>query len=81
MSPRELRGLGADSGGQSGDTMGLSDLEQAASESVTELLEEGQSFEAGIVRGIENAPDADEGEVTTHEVLQDDVPLEYLDQD
>jgi hypothetical protein len=42
------------------------------------LLEEGQAFEAGIVAGVENAP---EGEVRTREVPVDDVPQEYLDED
>ena len=46
-----------------------------------ELLEEGQAFEAGVVSGVENAPDADEGEVRTREVPEDDVPREYLDED
>src|SRR5271165_1640342 len=53
----EQRGLGAGSGGQSGDTQGLSDVAETDSESVKELLEEGQSFEAEVVRGVENAPD------------------------
>jgi hypothetical protein len=68
---------GPETAGQSGDTQGLSNLAGADSESVEELLEEGQSFEAGVVRGVENAPDADVAEVTTREVPQDDVPLEY----
>jgi len=55
--------------------------EIADSESVEELLEEGQAFEAGIVEGVENAPDADEGEIRTKEVPEDDVPEEYLDKD
>jgi hypothetical protein len=75
------RGLGADAGGQSGDTEGLSRAELADSESVEELLEEGQAFEAGVVEGVENAPDADKGEVRTREVPEDDVPQEYLDED
>jgi len=79
--PLEERGLGPEAGGQSGDTEGLSREELAASESVEELLEEGQAFEAGIVSGVENAPDADEGEVRTREVPEDDVPQEYLDKD
>ena len=74
-------GLGPESGGQSGDTQGLSRAEVADSESVEELLEEGQSFEAGVVSGVENAPDADEGEIRTREVPEDDVPQEYLDED
>jgi hypothetical protein len=53
----------------------------ADSESVEELLEEGQAFEAGVVDGVENAPDADQGEIHTREVPEDDVPQEYLDED
>jgi hypothetical protein len=67
--------------GQAGDLQGLSDTEEVDTESVVELLEEGQSFEAGVVRGVENVPDADVGEVTTTEVPEDDVPSEYLDND
>jgi hypothetical protein len=70
------------SAGQSGDTQGLSETPGSTSESVAELVEEGQYFEAGILSGIENAPDADESEIVTEEVPEDDVPLEYLkDQD
>jgi hypothetical protein len=72
---------GPETAGQSGDTQGLSNLAGADSESVEELLEEGQSFEAGIIRGVENAPDADVAEVTTREVPQDDVPLEYQERE
>jgi N utilization substance protein A len=71
------RGLGSASGGQSGDTQGLSTRAIGDSESVTELEEEGQYFEAEAVRGVENAPDPDQGEVRTHEVPEDDVPEEY----
>jgi len=77
----EPKGLGARSGGQSGDLQGLSNREGADSESVDELLEEGNAFEAEVVKGIEDVPDADEGEVRTHEVPEDDVPEEYLDKD
>lgn len=76
---RGRRGLGSDSGGQSGDTQGLSRKENFDSESVEELLEEGQSFEAEAVSGVENAKDPDQGEVTTTEVPEDDVPPEYTD--
>jgi hypothetical protein len=65
----------------SGDTMGLSREERAASESVEELVDEGQAFEAGILDGVENAPDADRGPIRTREVPEDDVPEEYLDQE
>lgn len=74
-------GLGAGSGGQSGDIQKLSGVAEADSESVQELLEEGQSFEAEVISGVENAPDPDEAEVTTREVPEDDVPKEYLDDD
>jgi hypothetical protein len=47
------------------------------SESVEELLEEGQTFEAEILEGVENARDADKSEVKTREVPEDDVPEEY----
>ena len=70
-------GLGARAGGQSGDLQGLSNVEGADSESVDELLEEGNAFVAEVVKGVEDAGDADEGEVRTHEVPQDDVPGEY----
>lgn len=74
-------GLGARSGGQSGDLQGLSDRESANSESVDELLEEGNAFEAEVVKGVEDAGNADEREVRTHEVPEDDVPGEYLGKD
>jgi hypothetical protein len=77
----EPKGLGARSGGQSGDLQGLSNRESADSESVDELLEEGNAFEAEVVKGVEDVPDADEGEVRTHEVPEDDVPEEYLEKD
>ena len=77
----ERKGLGAKSGGQSGDLQGLSDSASADSESVDELLEEGNAFEAEVVEGVENVPDADQGEVKTHEVPEDDVPGEYLEKD
>jgi|SRR5579863_469998 hypothetical protein len=67
-------------GGQAGDLQGLSDVESADSESVDELLEEGNAFEADVVSGVERAGDLDEREVHTHEVPEDDVPEEYLDE-
>ncbi len=71
------KGLGARSAGQSGDVQGLSGIEGAASESVEELLEEGNAFEAEVVKGVEDADVTDEAEVITHEVPKDDVPAEY----
>jgi hypothetical protein len=83
--PKELTaflpvGPGSDSAGQSGDLQGLSNVEGADSESVDELLEEGNSFEAEVIAGVEDAGDS-EKEVHTHEVPEDDVPGEYLDKD
>ena len=69
----------ARSGRQSGDLQGLSSVESADSESVGELLEEGNAFEADVVTGVEDAGNADEKEVRTHEVPEDDIPGEYLD--
>jgi len=73
--------MGAESAGQSGDTEGLSRVEEADSESVEELVEEGQAFEAGVVEGVEEADEADAAEVQTREVPEDDVPPEYRNQD
>jgi uncharacterized protein YbjQ (UPF0145 family) len=69
------------SGGQSGDLQGLSNIEGADSESVAELIEEGNAFEADAVAGVEHAGDTDQKEVRTHEVPQDDVPGEYQDKE
>lgn len=77
----EPKGLGANSGGQSGDLQGLSHMAGADSESVDELLEEGNAFEAEVVQGVQNAPDADQGEIRTHEIQEDDVPEEYLEKE
>lgn len=71
------QGVALEKGGQSGDLEGLSNTADVDSESVAELAEEGQAFEAGIVDGVENAPDADQAEITTEEVSEDDVPSEY----
>jgi len=75
------QGLGPRSAGQSGDSQGLSRYEGSDSESVEELIEEGNSLEADAVKGVEDAGDDEEGEVHTHEVPEDDVPGEYLDED
>ena len=79
--PSGTKGTGPGSAGQSGDTQGMSDIADADSESVEELLEEGQYFEAEAVRAVEDAPDADVEEVHTHQVPEDDVPLEYIERD
>lgn len=63
------------------DSQGLSAVEGADSESVGELLEEGNAFEAGVVEGVEQADDSEGREVRTREVPEDDVPQEYLEKD
>jgi len=63
------------------DLQGISMRDRADSESIGELLEEGQTLEAEAVAGVEGALDADQGEIRTHQVPEDDVPEEYLDKD
>ncbi len=59
----------------------MSDVERADSESVDELIDEGNAFEAGVISGVEEADDQDGREVRTREVPEDDVPGEYLDEE
>lgn len=66
------KGPGQGRAGQSGDVEGLPTAEEADSESVAELVEEGQDYEAELVDAVENAPDPDEGELTT-DVPEDDI--------
>ncbi len=78
MENFEPAGLGARSGGQSGDLQGLSNKQSADSESVDELLEEGNSFEAEVVKGVQDAPDADVSEVHTHQEREElDLPEDF----
>ncbi len=56
-----------ETGGQSGSDEGLPDEPEASSESVEELADEGQAFEAEVVDGVENAPPADEAELIIRE--------------
>ncbi|MCX6621526.1 MAG: hypothetical protein NTY38_10680 [Acidobacteria bacterium] len=79
--PTREAGGGPGSAGQSGDDQGLSDIAEEGVEGVQELLEEGQTFEAEMISGVENAPDPDVAEVHTTQVLEDDVPAEYLEND
>jgi hypothetical protein len=73
--------LSPDSAGQAGDTQQVSDVAGADSESVEELVEDGNAFEADAVQGVEDAKDPDVSEVTTRQVPEDDVPAEYLNDD
>lgn len=70
---------GPASAGQGGATQQISDNAIADSESVEELAEEGNAFEANAIYGVEHAADPDVSEVITHEIPVDDVPGEYLD--
>jgi hypothetical protein len=71
----------APAGLMTGDLQGLSNTELVDSESVDELLEEGNAFEAGVVAGVEEAEERGVKEVRTKEIPVEDVPGEYLDED
>ena len=79
--PNRRDETGPDSAGQSGDLEGLSNLSDADSESVEELIEEGNAFEGEAIEGVEDASGPDVKEVTTREVPEEDVPEEYLNDD
>jgi hypothetical protein len=82
MSDRDKENKpGPDAAGQSGDIQQLPDVAEADSESVEELVEEGNAFEAGVVEGVEDAKPPEVSRVRTREVPEDDVPAEYLDTD
>ena len=66
---------------QAGDLQGLSHSEGVDSESVGELIEEGNAFEAGVLTGVEDAGRQGTREVHTSQVPEDDVPAEYLDEE
>ncbi|SRR6266496_102339 len=80
---RDFSGSAGDAayGVQSGDLQGISTRHGADSESVDELLEEGNTFEAGVITGVEKAGDDEPKEVRTRQVPEDDVPSEYLDEE
>ena len=59
--------IGPDSGGQSGDTQGLSSTESVGNESVEELAEEDQATEASFEDGVAEAGNHPERPVYTHE--------------
>jgi hypothetical protein len=67
---------GSDSAGQSGDTQGLSQIADAAGESVEELADSDQSYEAEAVGGSEDAADHPERPVHTREdhARSDEIP-------
>jgi hypothetical protein len=59
--------IGPDSGGQSGDTQGLSRSADHADESVEELADTGQAYEAEVMEGVQDAADHPERPVHTRE--------------
>lgn len=61
-------------GNQSGDLTGLNKDDYSAGESTAELIEEGQDLEGELVLGVEDAPDADEGEVPTPRTPRSHIP-------
>ena len=69
---------GVHKGDLSGDIQGLSTVQLYDSESVSELIEEGQDLEAELIEGVEEAPDADQGEVRVHKAPRKDIP-DYKD--
>lgn len=75
--------VGPDSAGQSGDTESLSSIAEASDESVLELAEDDQAFEAEIVDGVEDAADHPERPVHTHVEYGrlDDLPPRPDDED
>jgi hypothetical protein len=73
--PARQKGTGPGSAGQSGDTQGLPADAEADSESVEELVEEGQYSEADAIDGVQEA--GEPREVHTRQLKEDDVPTEY----
>lgn len=61
-------------GDLSGDLQGMSSKQLYDSQSVSELIEEGQDLEAELLEGVEEARDADQGEVRVHEAPEPPEP-------
>ena len=59
--------VGPDSGGQSGDTQGLSGTASVAYESIEELATDDQAMEASFADGVTDAGDHPEQPVPSHE--------------
>lgn len=74
-------GLTALSDGQTGSLQSLSNTEDVDSESVDELVEEGNALEAQVVEGVGDAPEGHKDEIRTHEFPKGIVPEEYSDKD
>jgi N utilization substance protein A len=63
---KDPRQVGPDSAGQSGDPQRLSNIADANEESVAELADTDQAFEAAAVDGVEDAAEHPERPVHTH---------------
>lgn len=59
--------VGPESAGQSGDAQGLPADTEASDESVEELAEDDQAYEAEVIEGVEEAGDHPERPVRSHE--------------
>jgi len=59
--------VGSESGGQSGDAQGLAPDTEAADESVEELAEDDQAYEAEVIEGVEDAGNHPERPVRSHD--------------
>lgn len=75
--------VGPRSAGQAGDAQRLSSVEESNEESVEELADTDQAFEAAAVEGVEDAADHPERPVHTHEEYgrPDDLPPERGSED
>ena len=75
--------VGERSAGQSGDTQGLSSIEDTSEESVEELADTDQASEAAAVEGLEDAADHPERPTHTHEDYgrPEDVPTRNRNRD
>jgi hypothetical protein len=58
--------VGSEGAGQSGDPQGLSGIEDANDESVEELSDADQAYEASAIEGVEDAANHPERPVHTH---------------
>jgi hypothetical protein len=67
IDEHENEELDSDSAGQSGDAQGLPQTAEADEESVKELAETDQAYEAEAVDGLEDAADHPERPVQTRE--------------
>ncbi len=66
--------LGPGSAGQSGGIQQVPDKASADSESVEELAEEGNAYEADVVEGVEKAEKKAERKVKTEHPREDETP-------